>query len=109
MRRFFTALPIVATLLALVLSLPALGLHGAAHEKAEAHHNHHAPAHPIRQDLSQDDDDIACETLCTGPLLTVAVDTPHTATAHAAQPRPRASRLWADWACPVSPPPKHPA
>jgi hypothetical protein len=90
MRRIFTALPFVAMLLGLVLSLPALGLHGAAHDKVAAHHNH-----------------LACKALCTGPLLTRTTGDARTPAPHAAQPRTDAPRFWVDWVRPVSPPPKH--
>lgn len=102
-------MPIVATLLALVLSLPALGLHGAAHDKAEAHHVHHAPAHPMPSDLPDDGDDIACKALCTGPILTAATGGAHTSAPHTAHPRPDAPRFWADWVRATSPPPKRAA
>ncbi|MGX0901606.1 hypothetical protein ACSSV8_000160 [Roseovarius sp. MBR-79] len=107
MRRIFTALPFVAMLLGLVLSLPALGLHGAAHDKVAAHHNHLAPAHPMPSDLPDDGDDIACKALCTGPLLTRTTGDARPPASHAAQPRTDAPRFWVDWVRPVSPPPKH--
>lgn len=109
MRRIFSALAVVAMLLALVLSLPALGLHGAAHAKASAHHLHHAPPHPMTPDLPHDGDDIACKALCTGPILTAMTGDAHTGASHTTQPRPDAPRVWADWVRALSPPPKRAA
>ncbi len=107
MRRFFTALPFVATLLAFVLSLPALGLHGAAHDTAEAYHIHNAPAHPMPSDLPDDGDDIACKALCTGPFPSAATGSAQATAPLTAHPRPDAPRFWADWVRATSPPPKH--
>jgi hypothetical protein len=107
MRRIFSALSIVATLLALVLSMPSLGLHGAAHAKASAHHLHHAPAYPMPSDLPDDGDDIACKALCTGSFPTTTTGDAHTSAPHMAHPRPDAPRVWADWVRATSPPPKH--
>lgn len=108
MRRYFTLLPIMAMMIALALSLTVPGLHGAAHE-VDGAHVHHAPAQSAPPDMPHDGGDIACKALCTGTVLTAPSAVAHAPAPRAAEPQPDAPRLWADWAHPLSPPPKHPA
>ncbi|MBE0453340.1 hypothetical protein [Roseovarius autotrophicus] len=115
MRQAAKALPVFAVLLALVLSLPVLGLHGFTHGAVPAtdtaQHLHHIPTHPTSPDDSlnrgvNDSADIACKALCTGPLLATATDASHPAALRLAPHRSDAPRLWVNWTRPQSPPPK---
>lgn len=97
----------MAFVVGLVLILPMSAVHGAAHGPDEGH-LHHAPPNPETPDLSPDNDDIACNVLCTGPLLRAGLSVAHGPAPHSARPRPDTRRIWSDWARPTSPPPKYP-
>lgn len=111
MRQSPAILPVIATLLALLLSVPMAGLHGTAHGGDAMQHLHQVTPHLGSPDTTplgapEHPHDIACMALCTGPLLTTATPMAQNVTSHRTRHRTEANRRWTDWVRAFSPPPK---